>query len=805
MTVRPRFYSLACILVVACALAFVLWVDLSRIRHVEFVSNFSVGEASVDARTESGFADGKRWLVVPEHNNPTYQWIRETQQMAARGDWRVRSTDTENAPYGREVSSASPYRWWLVFLAWVGHLVSGKPLVLCIERAALYADPLLHIGLLVFGALFVARRFGGFCASLFALGLAGLFPIAAAFLPGVANDFGLGQVLAIAGTLLLVSGTTSSTGATRLFCAAGIVGGCGLWIGVAGQVPIIAGVAVGAILAVLAARRAGEEPADLPWRAWALAGAITSLLAYLIEFFPGHMQPQLRVNYPVYGLAWLGLGELLGRLSSRIRGDRSAFGPRGLGIMALSAAAVASLPLAILRSAGGGFLADDLAESKLANLPDGVDSPNLLHWMHQEGARGSLAAALLPLLIVVPSLWLLLRGKVSAGGRRAIAIALGPVLAALVLACFRIRWWTAVDGALLSLVVASVSAPPPSAKALRSRGLWAAVVGVAALAGVLLAVPDVRGGSGKLKLTRAEVEGLYERALGHWIADHAAPDTRTILAPPFRTSSLCFYGGLRGLGSQNWENKDGFAATSHIVTSMTRDESQSVIAQRGVNYIVLPSWDTDLDELARLNLKYPESSFVYALHRYCGGGFGWLRPLPYEVPPVEGLEEQSVLLLQVIEPVDNATAQGRVVEYLVEMHQIDRAAAASESLRSYPSDLGALSALAQLAKARGDDASFGRAFRAVVSGLSRGADRRLAWDRRVSMAVVLALGGRADLARAQVVRCLAEVDGGRLRSLTTESLYHFLLLGRMSGVAIDDPALRALSLKLLPESVRSRM
>ncbi|MGA2018813.1 MAG: hypothetical protein ABSH26_17880, partial [Opitutaceae bacterium] len=198
---------------------------------------------------------------------------------------------------------------------------------------------------------------------------------------------------------------------------------------------------------------------------------------------------------------------------------------------------------------------------------------------------------------------------------------------------------------------------------------------------------------------------------------------------------------------------------------MSQNESLSVIRQRGVTHIVLPSWDTDLEKAARWRLKDPAYSFVYALHNTDGGGFNWLRALPYELPPVGNLEEQSVLVLEVTDETSPPTAQSRFVEYLVEMHRVDKAALASAALLRYPADLGSLVALAQLAKARGDEEAFARVFRPIVSYLSSGADRGLAWDRRVSLAVVLALGGRADLSRAQVRRCVGEADPERIRFL----------------------------------------
>lgn len=791
-----------------CALAFTVWADRARMQRVEFISNFAARDALIDPGSATGYAGGRRWLVVPEHDNPTFQWIEETQLMLARGDWRVRSVDYENAPFGREVHSASPYRWWLALLAWLAHCATNLPVGLCVERAALFADPLLHLALLVVATVFVARRFGPFCAAMFSVGLAAIYPLASAFLPGVANDFGLAQICVLWSVLLLVTGTLAGRHASCWYFVGGVAGGCGLWLSAMGQAPIIAGIAGGGIAAALVARGSPGEPATgvAPWRAWAIGGAVSSLLAYLVEYFPGHMEPQLRVNYPLYGLAWLGLGELLWRFESWTRGEGPFGGPRGAMTWVLSAAAVASLPVAILMSADHSPLANDLLWARLTNLPDAAVAHSLSAWLVRDGQGGAFAAAGLPLLLLGPAAWFLLRKRSGVAHRAAIAIALGPALTALAFSIRQLRWWNTFDTVLLALLVAATAAVDSAASPRRGRWLWSALLGAVAAFGLAQLVPAAGArGPGAFRLTRAEVEGLYERGLSQWIADHAGPGGATVLSPPLRTSSLCYYGGLRGLGTQNWDNGDGLSAAIHIATAMSQNESLSVIRQRGVTHIVLPSWDTDLENIARRRLKDPAASFVYALHNTDGGGFNWLRAQPYELPPVGNLEEQSVLVLEVTNETGLPTAQSRFVEYLVEMHQVDKAALASTALLRYPADLGSLVALAQLAKARGDEEAFARVFGPIVSYLSSGADRGLAWDRRVSLAVVLALGGRADLSRAQVRRCVGEADPERIRFLTTESLYHLLVLGKRLGVEIPDPGLRALSLRLLPEKLRGHI
>jgi len=794
----------------ACTLAFIAWADYGRMLRVDFVSRVASEESRIDADSVTGYADGKRWLVVPEHNNPTYQWIEETQLMLARGDWRVRSVDYENSPFGREVHAASPYRWWLLAVGWCYHEATGRPMGLSIERAALFADPLLQLILLVTATLFVARRFGILAAMVVSLGIAGAYPLAAAFLPGIANDYALSQVAAFWSVLLVVAGALAPRRTFLWFFAAGAAGGCGMWLSASGQVPVVIGIALGALVAAgvsrIRAQAKEEQPLALPWRAWAFGGAVTSLLAYLVEYFPNHMGPELRVNYPLYGVAWIGLGEVLRWFARWMRREGGPGGRRNLVILSLSVAAVVSLPIAISRSGDHAFLAGDLLSTRLTNLPDGVVAGSMPAWAAQGGLNAPLAATLLLLLLVVPAAWVLAKRGVPSTQRLAVALAMGPVMVAVAMAAHQIRWWNSFDVALLPLLVAATVASAAAAKSLRQRLLWAGAAALPLAVGAAALIPARSTFSETdFKFTRAEIEGLYERALAHWISDRVGPDGATVLLPPFRTSSFCFYGSLRGLGTQNWENRDGLSATFRIVNSTRPDETLALVNQRGITHIVIPSWDTDLDDFARMGLKQPMDSFIFALHQTDGGIFNWLRALPYNLPAVQGFKEQSVLVLEVTDETDPATLRSRLVEYLVEMHQLDAAAYSSKALSRYPADLGALVALAEVQKAREDDDAFGKAFNAVLSNLSSGTDRSLAWDRRVSLAVVLALGKRSDLSREQVRRCMADINEARIRSLTTGSLYHLLVMAKAYGFELSDAKLQGVAMKLLPSELRERL
>jgi len=807
-----RLPARAWLLIPLCACGFLVWADGRRAARVDAVTNTDHEEAVVDAASPTGYAGGRRWLIVPEHSNRSYQWIAETQQMLARHEWRVRRVDYENAPFGREVHAASPAHWWLGLIAWCDHAASGRPLGLAVERAALWAEPLLHVLLLLGATWFVARQSGPFPAALLALGLAVSYPFAAGFLPGLPGDQGLARACALWSVLPLLavfSGTLSpGIGRVRwMFLAAGVAGGLGLWISAASQAPIVVGVALGAALAAwVGSARAKKDAVEIrearPWRLWALAGASTSLGAYLIEYFPAQMDLRLEVNHPLFGLAWIGVGELLAQLEGWRNQERAFWRPRRAVVTALALAAVVALPVAMGSDGVRAFLGGDLASTRLTCLPNGVVAPDFSTWLFRDGFTAALGATCLPLLLLVPALWLLARRRAAAGVRIGIALALGPVLVALALASRQLAWWSTGDAMLLALGVAISAALRPTPGAEPRRWLWAGFAGLVLGPGLVLLVPPAVT-NGSVEFTRLEVDALIERTLAHWMADHAVPGGAVVLLPPDRTTSWCFHGGFRGIGTANWENREGLAATVRIATATTPDEAEALIVQRGITHFVLPSWDTDLDEFARWTHRNPEDAFVMALHHWALPP--WLRPLPYQLPAVAGFEGQSVAILEVTTESNRAVALGRLAEYFVEMQQLDLASATGKILQRYPADLGALVALAQVERAEGNAEGFGKTLNALVAGLSAGLDRTLAWDRRVSLAVVLALGERNDLAREQVRRCLEKLDEPRLRSLTTGSLYRLLALGKSFDQPVADPRLRALAARLLPAELRARL
>jgi hypothetical protein len=787
--------NLLWITALAISVIFLIGLDGARMKRVAHVTQAAQSEEPVmDATSATGYAHNKRWLIVPEHHNPTYQWIQETQQMFARGEWRVRHIDYENAPQGREVHTASPYHWWIAALAWSHHLLSGKPLGWCVEQSALWSDPLLHLLLLVSGIFFIAGLFGTKSAIFAALGLTTFYPFSASFLPGVLNDYNLSQVIVFWCVLLAVTGFRDEGRANRWWLLSGLAAGCGLWISATTLWPVLTGISLGGILASVA--RAWDKAGTrnpIPWRLWGLGAAVASAVGYLVEYYPSGMALRLEVNHPLYALACLGTAELLSCIELWAQRRKFPSDVRTIVGTCVGLLAIAALPCAM--SWKQMSLPPDLFAKQLTNEPDGAVATNIASWLTQAGAsKLALAATLLPLFLLVPAILVLVRQPKDRSAIPTLGLVLGLTGVTVALAFAELRWWSLAGAMLLllGLILTNV------------KSVQALVFGAAGLASFcgLIQLVHAYHSVDKDASTHHEVEQIYERKLAHWIADHAGPEGALVLAPPFRTPSFTFYGSLRGLGTQNWENRDGLGVTLRITNNTEPGVAQMLLNQRGVTHIILPSWDRDLSEVARLSIPDETRSFVYQLENWTV--YDWIRPLPFRLPEIGGLTEPVVKVLQVTEGSNRAIAISRVTEYFLEMEHLEQAQLGLTALRQFPSDLGALITIAQVEKARGDEPAFQQAFDSLVANLTAGSGRFLPWNRRINLAVILTLGGRKDLAQPQVERCWKEITATRLQSLTTGELYRLLVLAKSYRLQFSDPELQALTQRLLPPELRER-
>lgn len=816
LVIKPlRISFLVLLVALGSAAGFLLWMNVVRARHIEYVSTLGGGIAQppdAAAATTAPELTAGNGLILPQQLTASYHWIAQTQRMFNRAEWRVRHIDYENAPFGRAVHTPSPYRWWLGLVAWGEHVASGRTPAQSVERAALIADPLLHFLLLLGATLLVAWRFGVLPAALISIGVVTVFPFAAAYLPGAPDDRGLAQIFALGGVLLLAAGlrTHATPGnaksARRWFILAGVTGGLGLWVSVSVQVPILLGIAAGALLAAWVARRPSPaEPAGngaLPWRAWAAAGGVTTLGAYLIEYAPAHLGDwQLSYLHPLYGLAWIGGGEILAQVAEWIQGRKPARSIRNFAVLALALAALAAAPVANWKIQGLEFLLPEDAAFRLTKLPEGATAQNLADWIFREGPTPTVLVTLMPLLLIIPAAWLLLRRQVATTHRVSVAIILGPVLVAFGFACQQLAWWNVLDGLLLVLLPAVSAELSDNPRRPFARLAWTSAALLLILPGAWRVAPHSKA-EAENDLTRSEVLGLIERDLAGWLSLHADPAEVVLLAPPKESTPLCYYGGVRGLGSLSRENKTGAAAAVLILANPNPQEAKALIERRTITHLVLLSWDSEFDDSMRAGSGQTAGTLRDKLQLSTLPL--WLRPLAYPLPAIPGFEGQSAQIFEVVDEQEPAAAVARITEYLIEMKDLDQAAAAAQGLRRFPTDFGAWVARAEVEWARGDQAEFAKSLKVLQARLATKYPAVLPWDLRVGLAVVLARAKEEKLARAQVAACLAAADEKKLRSLSPGALYRLLVLSRGFGTPMD-PQLREFALTLVPAELRDRL
>jgi hypothetical protein len=814
MTTRAFRPELAWLLTLSLAIAFVIGTALTRNARTHHLTAIGLEAQPVDPASVSGREGGTRELILPETSLGSAHWILQTQQMLATGAWRIRSIDYENAPQGREVSTPSPYRWWLATVAWGMHLVSGEPMAPAVERAALWADPVLLVLLLIGAAFFVRVLCGGYAAALTAAGLATLFPFAVAFQPGAPDGSVLVLVAATATVLPIAAAVTvlattagASTNRRQLrvcFAAAGAAGGLLTWLSVAAAVPMLLGITVGGALAAWRARAgaslgAAATVAAAPWWWWAGAGAIASLGGFLAENAPEHLATWvLRVNHPLYALAWIGAGAVCAGATACLASTGRP-PARTLVLLGAGLAALAVVPVTMLVRDDPGFLVREAGSFALSRFSEEGVASSLAAWIARDGVGRLLIAACLPLAFIAAGAWLL-RSRAAAGlPAAAVALTLGPVATALAFSIGRLGTWALLDVTLLALVVV-VAVLLPQARP-GARGLVTALTVVACAFGATQVVRPLAGGTAR-PVEALEFGALVHRDLAHWLARRTHGAEPVVLAPPDESLAFAYYGGIRSLGTPDWQNRDGVQAATRMLRATSAEEAQALFEGRGVTHVILPSWDTTLQQLAGPG-SGDSGSFLGALKQLSLPA--WMRPIPYQLPEGAQGADRSVIVLEIGEEQPEALELSRLAEYFVEMNRPEYATAVAQSLKRFPADLGAWVARVQVEMATGQQPAKAPSLPTLVSMVENGADRVLAWDRRAALAIVLARGQRNDLAREQVRRCLATASEEQLRSLTSSPLYRLLYLARSHGLEFPDPELARLAPVLLPHDLRERL
>ncbi len=812
-------------LVPLCALLFLLAVNHASLRRNDTLSRLGDGASAEEAGAAPTRAAGTHDFLARNQDVQSYPWLLQTEAQLQSGTWRVRHVAYDNAPIGRELRTPSPYRWWLALVAGTMGLLEGRPAADLLETAARHADPILHALFLLVTAVLVRRWFGVTAGAVHAVAVATLVPFTLPFLAAAPGDHGLTLVVAWFACVPLLAhlrqrqqGPDPETGLhaplASLAFWAGAAGGITFWVHAATGLALLGACLVGGLVGALIRR--DERARDADWLTWGLGGAVSILLCFLAEYAPDHLATwQLEYNHPLWGVAWLGVAGLLHQVNRR--------GPVvWRWVLGLLTAGMIAAPVVVLFRTPSHAVFTAALGLRAPVLPESLGSDSLVSWLGRTGLTAGAFAALVAVLAILGTAgWRLYRSAVrvrpvkpgTRGGSEPsgsaatslLVFATAATLALGALAAWQLSWWTLFTVGLLGVMAVTLSheaIPVASSRAIR-RWFTRAILLTALVPSVFFSLARARANRTDTSFGEADIAALVERDIAHWLAQRVGRDKAVVLAPPGLTASLCFHGGLRGLGTPTWENPEGMEGAIRIAGATSPDEGHAIAQKRELTHIVLPSWDPSLETLVQANAPASSTPLISTLHQWQSPR--WLRPIAYPMPSIPGFETHSVKIFEVVEVQDNALALSRLAEYFVETQRLPEAVAVALALeQSFPNELSALVSRVLVAKAIRDSQGLNAASTGLVRLVGATLDP-MPWDRHVALVISLAELQRFDLAKVQLEHVLATADEPQLRQLSSASLYRLLLLCKLTRMEIADLRLRQLAVQLLPPEMRSRV
>ncbi|MCC5024587.1 MAG: hypothetical protein J6386_18125 [Candidatus Synoicihabitans palmerolidicus] len=515
------------------------------------------------------------------------------------------------------------------------------------------------------------------------------------------------------------------------------------------------------------------------------------MLCYLLEYAPDHLSFNTRVNHPALAFTGLGAGELLHCLLDRLR-NHTPWGGSKARIISSSLAALATLawPSALLLSSTDNAFTSTPPDRHLT--ATGPWEGN--HLFDSFGALGT--TILLPIFTLVVTIWVLRRRIGDASLRRAVFIASGPVLVATAFACLQLSWWPAADAQLV--VLAAVAAVAGFSQLnLQRLFLLVSVCAIVVLPGLFTHGPRAPTDNLADSLASSEVVSSIERDLAHWLHRRTPAASPVVLSSPHLTPALAYYGSIHGLGTLGVENAAGDMAAIRMVRATSPAETIALLEAHGVSHIVLPSWDTLLDNYVRIGRKLPgdaplpEDTFLHAISRWALPS--WLQAVPYPLPQISGLENDTVVVFERTAESSERLALARLAEYFLEIGNGAGAANLRERLRAFATEPGTLPSLGQIDSALGDREALARTLTALHSAVASGEADYLPWDRRVSLAILLTQIRLLAPAKIQMQQCMDSMDAESLHRISAGTLLKFIALSRIHETPFPHSELESLA------------
>ncbi|HWA10352.1 MAG TPA: hypothetical protein VG838_12940 [Opitutaceae bacterium] len=802
-----RSQSLWWLAVPILALAFVITDSVVRSRHILRVSasyGVTVDPPAVDPGSPTGYEHGLRSMLLPESGEDTAHWIMQTQEMISRGEWRLRHVDYDNSPRGRDVHWAAPYHWWLAGLAWIDHAVSGRPAGISVEYATLTSGAVMFGLWLLILMPILGRQFSGVAAALAAAGAVAAFPFYTDFLPGRADHHGLVNICSMLAVMLLAAGSQetgkTTPGVRRWFVGSALAAGVGLWVSAATLVPVLIGIGLGVLAAGWLGRR---EPERIAWlrepglfRLWGWVGGGTSLVAYLIEYFPAHLGLRLEVNHPLYAVAWIGAGELL-RLAARALGGSGPLERREVVAGAIGAGCVILLPAIILVTAARTFVVADPFVWQLHTRYIS-EFQGLARSLAASGLTWNFAGLVLPSLLLVPAVAAVCRPLLSPFAKSQLVLALCPAVVGWIQGWNQVRWLGLAYALSVPVVAIFFREMEREGKSRRTILAWAAACGLLFVPGAVQAARQTLAGA---DFTTAEIRNLAQRDVAHWLRQRAGREPVVVAGSPTGTTMLISEGGVTGVDTLYWENAEGLRNAAALFAAPSADSAHELVRRLGVTHIVFFSWDPFEIGLAKLarnlpaDAPVPNDTFIVQLLA-APVPPSWLRAIPFTLPEHSALAGQQVRIWEVTPEQTPAEAAAHAANFYLETGRPDPSQQIASALAGFGTDLSASVMLAGMESRQQDAAGFSAAMARVMAARPQAGS--LALDDHVHLVVVLAVAQQLELARAQLQACVTKVDERSLRHLTPGTLSDLLSLCEGLRVELPDPALKQLATQLTP-------
>jgi len=627
-------------------------------------------------------------LSLPSSSMDARWWILYAEDMIREGSARIRSTQLDNSPFGRQVHWSSLPTWILSASAGcLGWLGNGKPEQL-VSVASMFFGPitLLLAAILIFALM--RRTFGGPTAVLFIVLLVTNTHVFRLFQAGETDHHGLALVFCLSTLISLINGrvgfvafqsfntltpSTSARGkmaqiteAIFWFRLSGFFAGAALWISAATSIPVVASAGFGGILAAcfLRSNRVSGRFDSSLWVQWGLAGTLSSLLFFLLEYFPSNLSLRMEVNGPIFALALGGAGLILAAATRFVQGQRlTGSKPREVALLGLALILVAIPPVIMICFPERFFW---IADPFLLALHQEyiMEFQSLFEIMGQRPARWADALPYLAPLLAFPGAVLAwFTNRLSPLGKASLVLLLAPALMLQLLAIYQVRWGHISMGIwlLFALVLAidvrlgRTADNPNRSKRVSFLG-WGLVAAQLAFLMLPSSLSQIHSYLTCLDAPLKEDVGneLILRDVAHRLIQSSPQAVPVVLAGPNSSTCLAYYARIRTLGTLYWENMSGLKTAAQIFAEIDEVRVKKLLEAAGVTHIVIPSWESFGDAYAGLYAHIdPQvdpsrgSPFFRAV---CENTLEpmWLRPFAYPIPQGSGVDSRSVRIFAVI-------------------------------------------------------------------------------------------------------------------------------------------------------------